>query len=163
MNAIVVVDENWAIGKDGGLLVHLPGDLKYYKEKTKGKHIVIGRKTLDSFPGSKPLPDRENIVLTGNRDFSAPGCTVLNSMAQAAVYLGRFSEDDIFVSGGEIIYRRFMPLCDTFYVTHIQASFEGADKHFTDLDEEEDVAETWRSDVREENGVRYYFAKYERK
>jgi dihydrofolate reductase len=64
MNEIVVVDENWAIGRDGDLLVHLPGDLKYYKEKTIGRHIVLGRKTLESFPGGRPLPGRENIVLT---------------------------------------------------------------------------------------------------
>ena len=64
MNAIVVVDQNWGIGREGNLLVHLPGDLKYYKEKTIGNHIIVGRKTLESFPGGKPLPGRENIVLT---------------------------------------------------------------------------------------------------
>ena len=64
MNIIVVVDENWNIGKDGGLLVHLSGDLKYFKEKTYGKTVVVGRKTLESFPGGKPLPGRTNIVLT---------------------------------------------------------------------------------------------------
>ena len=71
MNAIVVVDENWKIGRDGGLLVHLSGELKYFKERTYGKTIVIGRKTLESFPGKKPLPGRKNIVLTKQKDYSA--------------------------------------------------------------------------------------------
>ena len=71
MNAIVAVDRNWAIGKDGDLLVHLPGDLKYYRQKTIGNVIIAGRKTLESFPGGRPLPERTNIVVTRNRDFEA--------------------------------------------------------------------------------------------
>ena len=79
MNAIVIVDKNWAIGKNGGLLVHLPGDLKYYRQKTTGNIIVVGRKTLESFSGGKPLPDRTNIVITSDTDYEKEGCLICHS------------------------------------------------------------------------------------
>ena len=82
MKAIVVADENWGIGKDGKLLAHLPGDLKYFKEKTKGKTLVMGRKTLESLPGCNPLPDRKNIILTSDDCFEKEGCVVCNGMDQ---------------------------------------------------------------------------------
>ena len=69
MNLIAAADENWGIGKNGGLLAHISGDMKYFRETTKGKIVVMGRKTLESFPGGKPLKNRVNIVLTGNKDF----------------------------------------------------------------------------------------------
>ena len=78
MKAIVAVDRNWGIGRDGGLLVHLPGDLKYFKEKTLGKTVVMGRETLESLPGGKPLPGRDNIVLTLNSFYEA-GCPLCHS------------------------------------------------------------------------------------
>ena len=85
MNAIVVVDRNWAIGREGNLLVHLPGDLKYYKEKTTGNVIVYGRKTLSTYPGGKPLPNRTNIVLTRNRDYENDGCIICHSREEVLV------------------------------------------------------------------------------
>lgn len=162
MNAIVVVDKNWAIGKEGGLLMHLPGDLKYFKEKTEGKNIVIGRKTLESFPGAKPLPNRNNIVLTGNREFENENCDVCYSMAQLMMTIGKLPKEEVFIAGGQQIYKEMLEFCDTFYVTHIEKEFLNADKFFPDLTKE-NVEETWRSDTVEEKGVRYYFAKYERK
>ena len=161
MNAIVAVDENWAIGKDGKLLADLPGDKAYFKEKTIGKRIVIGRKTLESFPDGKPLPDRENIVLTHNRNYQARGCTVINTFMEFTLYASKFDQD-VFVCGGAEIYKLLVPVCDNIYVTHIMHKFDDADVYFPDLTEDERLVETWRSDVKEENGFKYYFAKYER-
>lgn len=160
MNAIVVVDENWAIGKNGGLLVHLPGDLKYYKKRTIGKHIIIGRKTLESFPGGKPLPGRTNIVVTRDGDFKKEGCVVCHSVEEAVQAAGAYPEEDVFVAGGAEIYREFFDLCDTFYVTKIYEAFE-ADRFFPNLDED-DFRITWESEMQQENGIEYRFFKYVR-
>src|SRR5699024_9229111 len=112
MNAIVVVDKNWAIGKDGDLLCHLKKDLQYFKEKTTGKVIVIGRKTLESFPGAKPLPNRTNIVLTGNKDYKNDACVVCCGMDALDSELLKYDTEDIFVAGGETIYQQFLDKCN---------------------------------------------------
>ena len=108
MNAIVVVDKNWAIGKDGSLLVHLPGDLKYYRQKTLGKVIVVGRKTLESFPGGKPLPDRTNIVLTSDPAYGANGCIICHSKDEVMETIAGYDPEDVFIAGGSQIYEQFM-------------------------------------------------------
>lgn len=161
MNIIVVADENWSIGREGGLLVHLPGDLKYFKERTYGKTVVIGRKTLESFPGGKPLPGRKNIVLSRKEDYAPEGCRVCRSREELLRLLGEDTEE-VFISGGETIYRQFLEDCDVFYVTKIYGSYP-ADRSFPDLDRRDDLEIAWESDIREENGVRYRFLKYVRK
>lgn len=160
MNAIVVVDRNWAIGRDGGLLVHLPGELKYFREKTLGKVNVVGRKTLQSFPGGRPLPGRTNVVLTRDEDFEADGCVIVHSKEEVLEYASDYPTEDVFISGGAEIYRQFLDDCDTFYVTKIDAEFE-ADRYFPNLDEL-GMKVVWSSDVQEEKGIRYQFLKYSR-
>ena len=161
MKAIVVVDEKWNIGRDGGLLVHLSGDLKYFKQRTIGKTIVIGRKTLESFPGAKPLPGRPNLVLTRNPGYKPDGVQIFNSKEQLMEHLGPDTED-VFICGGENIYRQFLEDCDTFYVTKIYDSFP-ADRSFPNLDERGDMEITWQSEEQEEKGIRYQFFEYKRK
>lgn len=161
MNAIVVVDENWGIGRNGGLLTHLPGDLKYYKSRTIGKTVVIGRKTLESFPGGKPLPGRRNIVLTGDPDYEAEDCIICHSKDEVMDVLRDYEQDEIYISGGAEIYRQFIDDCDVFYVTKIYSSFE-ADRFFPELDEQ-DFEMTWESELQEEKGLSYRFLKYERR
>lgn len=161
MKAIVVVDENWSIGKDGGLLVHLSGDLKYFKQRTIGKTIVIGRKTLESFPGAKPLPGRPNLVLTRNPEYKPEGVQVFGSKEQLMEYIGDDTED-IFICGGANVYEQFLEDCDTFYVTKIYDSFP-ADRSFPNLDERDDMEITWESEEQEEKGIRYQFFEYTRK
>ena len=161
MNCIVVVDKNWAIGKDNDLLVHLPGDLKYYKEKTTGKVIVIGRKTLESFPGGRPLPNRTNLVLTGNIEYNNDHCIVCHGKEQMDEELKKYNDQDIFVSGGQSIYQLFLEQCNTVYVTKIDAEYP-ADRYFKNLDEDPAFKITWQSDVKEDNGTKYRFLKYER-
>lgn len=162
MNCIVVADQNWAIGKDNGLLVHLPGDLKYYKEKTLGKVIIIGRKTLESFPGGKPLPGRTNIVLTGNPEYKNENCIVCCGLDELNRTVSDYDDEDIFVSGGAMIYDLMLDRCDKVFVTKIYDTFE-ADRYFRNMDEDEDFLMTWESDPIEENGLTYRFTLYERK
>ncbi len=160
MNAITVVDENWGIGKDGGLLVHLSGDLKYYKSKTIGRVTVVGRKTLESFPGGKPLPDRVNIVMTRDPEYERDDCIVCRSIEEVMEEIKKYPEDQVFIAGGAEIYRQFMDLCDVFYVTKIYKGFK-ADRFFPDLDAM-GLRVTWESELQEENHISYRFLKYER-
>jgi len=162
MKAIVVVDQNWGIGKDGQLLVHLPGDLKYFREKTLGKTIIVGRKTLETFPGGNPLDGRDNIILTENPDFNRKNCQICNDLDQLFQKIARLDGEDIFVVGGASIYEIFMPYCDEVFVTRILGNY-AADKHFQNLDASDEFVKTWQSDIVEEKGVQYRFEKYQRK
>jgi len=160
VNAIAVVDKNWGIGADGKLLAHLPGDLRYFKEKTLGNTIIIGRTTFESMSG-KILPGRETVILSKNADFKAD-CPVFRSLEETLSYCRGKADEELFVAGGEAIYRLFFPFCDRFYITKLHETFE-ADRHFPNLDEEPE-----RFDVRElsgilgERGVRYQFFEYTR-
>jgi len=161
MNAIVAVDKNWGIGRDKKLLVHLPGDLKYFKEHTLGKTIIMGRKTLESLPGGKPLQNRKNIVLTRNR-FLGADCTICYSKEELLSMVKNGETEEVFIIGGEKVYNEFLPYCDTCYVTKIDGNFD-ADKFFHNLDEDENFSVVNESGIFEENGTRYRFVEYRRK
>lgn len=161
MNIIVVVDENWNIGRDGGLLVHLPGDLKYFKEKTLGKTVVVGRKTLESFPGARPLPGRRNIVLTRQEHYRPEGCETCASKEELLELLGNDTKD-VFICGGQSVYEQFFQDCERYFVTKLYAAFD-ADRSFPELDSRQDLEIVWKSGTREENGVKYQFFEYKRK
>lgn len=136
MQFIVAVDENWGIGKDGGMLDHLPKDLAFFKETTSGHVVVMGRKTLESFPGGKPLPNRLHIVLTNNLDYSAPdGVMLVHSLDELAEMLDNLGRDDVFVIGGASVYATLLDVCSGGYVTHIGRAYEGVQKYFPNLDE----------------------------
>src|SRR5665648_710798 len=155
MKAIVVVDKNWGIGRDKKLLVHLPGDLKYFKEHTLGKTIVMGRETLESLPGGKPLLNRNNIVLTRNKGYGTD-CTICHSKEGLLKMVKDVNTDEVFIIGGEKVYRQFLPYCNTCYVTKIDKTFD-ADKFFHNLDEDENFSVVDESEVIEENGTSYKF------
>jgi len=161
MKAIVVVDKNWGIGRNKKLLVHLPGDLKYFKEHTFGKVIVMGRETLESLPGGRPLPNRNNIVLTRNKDYVAD-CSICHSKEELFEMVKDENTEEVFIIGGEKVYNQFLPYCDTCYVTKIDKAFD-ADKFFHNLDEDENFSVVNESEVIEENGTRYKFVEYRRK
>ena len=134
MEFIVAVDENWGIGKDGGMLDHLPKDLAFFKRKTTGHVIVMGRKTLESFPGGKPLPDRLNIVLTQQVEFDAPeGVVQVHSLPELARTLRALGRDDVYLVGGASVYARLKDVCRGGYVTHIRHAYDGAEVFFPDL------------------------------
>ena len=161
MKAIVVVDKNWGIGRDKKLLVHLPGDLKYFKEHTLGKTIVMGRETLESLPGGRPLPNRNNIVLTRNKGYGTD-CAICHSKEELLKMVKDGNMDEVFIIGGEKIYEQFLSYCDTCYVTKIEKTLE-ADKFFHNLDKDENFSVVDESGVIEEDGTRYKFVEYRRK
>lgn len=177
MNAIVATDRNWGIGKNNDLLVHLPGDLKYYKKKTLGKCVIFGQKTLESLPGSRPLPKRDHIVLSDDPAFTVEpregyACDICHSKDEvlqlaaeyeaAAQALGEEPSEAVFICGGASIYELFFEECDAFYVTRIDEVFD-ADRFFPNLEQKGFVV-TWESEEQtdEATGIRYTFRKYER-
>lgn len=162
MKLILAADRNWAIGKDGGLLCYIPGDLKYFKERTAGKTVVMGRPTLESLPGGKPLPKRENIVLTTREDYQVSGALVVHSEEELDEVLADRDTDEVMIIGGGKVYREFLPKCDTCYITKIYDAFE-ADTHFVNLDEMPEFEVVWKSEVQEENGHSYQFFEYSRR
>ena len=155
MNAIVAVSQNWAIGRDGKLLFRLSEDLKHFRSLTEGGTVIMGRKTLESLPGGRGLPNRRNIVLTGQRGFTAERAEIVHSPAEALLT----ADEDSWVIGGESVYRMFLPLCDRVYMTRIAAD-GSADAFFPDLEHDPG----WRLDKRsadmEENGLRFRYEEY---
>lgn len=166
MKAIVACDRKWGIGKDNDLLVKLPGDMKYFREKTKGGIIIIGRKTLESFPGAKPLPYRTNIVLTRNRQYENADCIVCHDVDELQGMIGELLKDEpereVYVCGGGEIYKMLIHLCDEVLVTKVDVELE-AETFFPDVDADPMFEMTWESAEQEEQGMKYRFTKYERK
>ena len=163
MKAIVAVDNNWAIGKGQDLLFHIKEDLKRFKNMTTGKVVVMGRKTFDSLPNRRPLPNRTNIVLTKNIFYNIPGAEVLHSVHEFLyMYPKKYNEEDIFIIGGSKIYNEFMDYIDDVYVTKIYASVDGADKYFQNLDSNKKFEIVDESDIFNENGLEYQFIHYKR-
>ena len=160
MVLIAAVDAAWGIGKDGDLLKRISADMKFFRSKTQDHVLIIGRKTLESFPGKKPLPGRKNIVLTKQKDYSAEGCSICHSKKDVLELLGEAGEE-VFVAGGESIYREFLADCDTVFLTKIYAAFP-ADRSFPNLDEGGEFSIVWESEVQEEKGIRYQFFQYVR-
>lgn len=161
MNLIVNVDKNWAIGLGSKLLVRIPQDMKYFRSMTTGHVVVMGRKTLESFPESKPLPNRVNIVLTRDQSYQAPGALVVHSVEELKEELKKYSGEEIFVIGGGQIYREFLPLCDKAYVTKVDRAFD-ADVYFPDLDQDPQWKMTKVSEEQTYFDLEYVFAVYER-
>lgn len=161
MNLIAAVDEKWGIGRDNGLLASIPGDMKFFKNKTTGKVVVMGRKTLESMPKKRGLPNRINYVLTSRKDFEAERCVTVNSEEELFEELKKYDTDDVFIIGGESIYRRFYGMCDRCWITKMQADL-GADRFMVDLDEDPSFELKEQSDVMSENGIDYRFCLYEK-
>ena len=162
MNLIVAVDRNWAIGKDNSLLESIPDDMKFFRETTTGNVVVMGRKTLESFPGGRPLKNRTNIVLTNNRAFEREGAIIVHSMDQLDDVLAQFDSDRIFVIGGASIYRLLLNRCDTAYITKIHNEYE-ADTWFPNLDEKPEWDLASCSDTREYQDLTYCFCTYKKR
>jgi len=158
---IVAVDKNWAIGKQGRLLVRIPNDIKLFREETTGKVVIMGRKTFESLPDRAPLKDRVNIVLTANREMYIKGVLVCHSIEAAMESLKEYKEEDIFIIGGESIYKQFLPLCKTIHVTYIDYTYE-ADTYFPDLDKEKEWYLAEKSEEQTYFDLIYEFRKYKR-
>ena len=134
MNVIVAVDKNWAIGYQNKLLVSIPADMKFFRQTTTGKVVVMGRKTLESFPGSLPLKNRTNIVLTKNEHYAVPGAVVVHSTQALLEELKKYDSEDIYVIGGDSVYRQMLPYCTFAHVTRIEHAYR-ADAYFPALNQ----------------------------
>ena len=158
MNAIVVTDKQWAIGRNGDLLFSLPGDMKHFRTLTTGGTVIMGRKTLDSFPGGRPLPKRRNIVITRDPDFSREGCEIVHTPEDALRLAG--DGEDVWLIGGGSIYTALLGRCRRACVTRVDAAAENADTFFPNLD----ALPEWTVERTEapvtENGLTYRFVDY---
>ncbi len=161
ISLIAAMDKNRVIGNKGDLPWRLPNDLKYFKEKTKGKIIIMGRKTFESLPGG-PLPDRLNIIITRQSDYEANGAHVFTDKNEALKYCYSqlaFFDKEIFVIGGAEIYSLFLEKTSKIYLTEIFESFEG-DTYFPSFDHLN--FSLLSDDPHLENKVPYSFKVYER-
>lgn len=160
MQLIVAVDRNWAIGKGSNLLVRVPEDQKFFREMTMGKVVVYGRKTLSGFPGGVPLAGRTNIILSRDEQYEIQGAKVVHSREELFDILADYRSEDVFVIGGESVYRLLFQYCDTAHVTWIDYSYD-ADKYFPNLEQEEGWVLTGDSDEQTYFDLEYYFFRYE--
>ena len=161
MNLIAAVDKNWAIGKNNQLLVKIPMDQKFFRETTTGKVVVMGRKTLESFPNGLPLKNRTNIVLTRNPKYEVKDAIVVHSLDELREELKKYNSEDIYIIGGEQIYNALVDECDVAHITKIEYEYD-ADAYFPNLDEKPE----WRivADSEEQTyfDLEFFFYKYEK-
>ena len=162
MNLIAAVDNNWAIGKNNQLLVSIPADMKFFRTTTTGKVVVMGRKTLESFPNGQPLKNRINIVLTRDRTYRVKDAVVVYSMDELREELKKYDSEDIYVIGGESIYRQLVDECDVAHITKIDFAYD-ADAYFPNLDEKDEWEITADSEEQTYFNLIYHFLKYEKK
>ena len=161
MNLIAAVDQNWAIGNKNQLLVKIPADQKFFRETTTGKVVVMGRKTLESFPNGLPLKNRTNIVLTRDKRYEVKDAIVLHSLEDLREELKKYPSEDIYVIGGETIYRQLLDDCDVAHITKIEFAYD-ADAYFPNLDELPEWKITADSEEQTYFDLEYYFYKYEK-
>ncbi len=159
MNCIVNVDQNWGIGKEDNLLFAISADLRRFRELTTGKTVVLGRKTLSTFPGGNPLKNRRNIILTTDKSFHKDGAETVCSVEEALALLRGVSEEEICIIGGASIYEAFLPYCHHASITKTLAD-GSADRFFPNLDSLANWEVVWTSEVMEENGVQFQYADY---
>lgn len=161
MKLIVAVDKNWAIGYRNELLVSIPADMRFFRDQTTGKTVVMGKNTLESFPGGRALKNRVNIVVALEKSYKAPDAIVVNSIEDAIAEASKYNTDDVYVIGGASIYKQMLQFCDTAYVTKIDHEYV-ADTYFPNLDEDESWQMTEISEEQTYYDLEYRFTKYEK-
>ena len=160
MDLIVAADRNWAIGKGGDLIYSIPEDMKYFRRMTTGKTVVMGRKTLESFPGGKPLPKRVNVVLSSNRDYAPEGTVPVHNYAELFAEIAKYPEDDVMLIGGGRLYTDLAKYCRRAYITLIDAETEGVDTFIQNFDALEGWSMESVSEPIETGGYTISFAVY---
>ena len=158
MDAIVAVYSDWGIGARGTQPVVLHADRAHFREKTRGAAVIVGRRTMEDFPGGRPLKGRQNIVVS-RQDLTIEGAEIAHSTEEALALAAKYPR--ALVIGGASIYRQFLPYVDTVHVTKIDRA-PASDSFFENLDASPDWRESEAEDWREENGVRYCFVTYKR-
>ncbi|MDF2530984.1 MAG: dihydrofolate reductase region [Clostridia bacterium] len=159
MKAIVAVDLNWGIGYRGNLLLRIPDDMKFFKQMTLGKVVIMGRETFESLPGQEPLKDRINIVLSKSECFKNEKITICRSLDELFQELRKYNLDEVLVIGGESVYAQLLPYCTEAYVTKIESK-QVADKYFINLDKEEAWEIVSIGEMRSYNNTQYSFLNY---
>jgi len=162
MNLIAAVDNNWGIGSRRKLLVRIPADQKLFREETLGKVVVLGHNTLSTFPQGMPLAGRTNIILSRNHSLQIKGAKVVHSIEKLLQMLRAYDSNDVYVVGGESVYRQLLPYCDIAHLTMIDRVYE-ADAYFPNLDNDPEWERTEESDEQTYFDLVYTFVKYERK
>lgn len=162
MNLIVAVDNHWAIGNKNRLLNSIPEDMKFFQAVTMNKVVIMGRKTLESLPGGRPLKKRVNIVLTRKQDYQVKDAVVVHSVEEALTEAEKYSTEDVYVIGGESVYRAMLPYCDVAHVTKMDYNYE-ADTWFPNLDTDNEWQMVAESEERTCFDLEYYFRLYARK
>lgn len=158
MKLIVAVDKNWAIGKNGKLLVSIPADMKFFRETTTGNVVVMGSNTLKSFPGGNPLKNRTNIVLYPDGE-ERGDCIIVRSLEELFSEIKKYDNDGVYVIGGAMMYKTLLPYCDEVLVTKVDA-VGGADAFFENLDLNPDFTLVYESEPVETNGYTVRFTTY---
>lgn len=161
MNLIVAVDENWAIGNKEELLVRIPADHKFFRQETTGKVVVLGRKTLETFPQGLPLKNRTNIIMSTNPAYKVKDAVVVHSVEELLAELEKYDTEDVYIVGGESVYRQMLSYCDVAHVTKIDHAYE-ADAYFPNLDQEPEWQITADSEEQTYFDITYHFLKYEK-
>lgn len=160
LNIIVAISENNAIGKAGDLLCHIPDDLRHFKKLTTGCTVVMGERTFFSLP-RHPLPNRRNIVLSDNPNFTFTDTAVAHSIEEVKSLIS--NDKQVFIIGGGMVYRQFLPIADKLYITHIHHIWNDADTFFPEID-----STVWhcvgaeRHSADENNPYPFTFAEYVR-
>lgn len=162
MNLIVAVDKHWAIGKHGRLLVTIHADQQMFLRETTGKVVVMGRRTLESLPGGQPLGNRVNLVLTKDRNYKVKGALICHSMEEALEKLREYNSENVYIMGGQSVYRQFLPYCDTAHVTAIDYVYD-ADTFFPNLNKDEEWELAEEGEEQTYFNLCYTFIKYVRK
>lgn len=162
MNIIAAVDSNWAIGSKNELLIRIPNDHKHLREETTDKVVVLGRKTLETFPQGLPMKNRTNIILSSNTGYQVKDAIVVHSIEELLEELKRYRDEDVYIIGGESVYRQMLPYCNVAHITKIDHAYE-ADSYFPNLDQDEEWEITADSEEQTYFDIAYQFVKYERK
>lgn len=161
MKAIVAVDENWGIGYKGKLLAKIPDDMKFFRETTLNKVVVMGRTTFESLPNGKPLKNRINVVLSKSNVHIGEDIILCKSKEEALQRLNEYNKDDVFIIGGESIYNMFLPYCSEIYVTKIYNEYK-ADRFFVNLDKMSDWILESSSSEQIYDGTKFKFCLYKK-
>ena len=161
MKCILSADNNWGIGLRNSLLIRIPADMKNFRLLTTGNVVIMGRKTLESFPNQKPLPDRVNIVITSRPDYTCDGAVIVHSIEEAVEKAASYKDKEIYVIGGSQIYKQLLPYCDEALVTRIDHSYE-ADAFFPDLDASDEWEMTEESEENTCFDIIYTYCTYRR-
>ena len=158
MKSIVAVDKCWGIGKNNDLLFSLPEDMKFFREKTAGKTVCMGYNTLLSFPGSKPLKNRTNIVLAPD-GVERDDCIVVHTLEELSKELSKYNSDDVFVIGGAMFYKTMLPYCEEVLVTKVLAD-GNAEVFFENLDKLDNFEMVFEGEVIKTNSHDIKFTTY---